>query len=901
MKLGKIFFISILVVCICLTIWQKDNLKTILNEYWAFYKCYHYTEHGWAPKTLVIKEKVTKSDPEAAAIVNYRLSSTAIADNKTQEILSKNISEFPENQYFIYELALCADYHMENGLDPAILLKLSNRLIELDNKNSNYYYLKAFALLHDRNGNNFDEVAEAIKQAVRCEYYKNPYLLYRDRVLAIARKDGLPRDLIGMLDDVLPYNFFIYKMYEALLQYQNLLITEGNFNKADEISSLLTGMFKNDIHRWPINNSSRPSERLYGLGFGFGRWNLPQEIELQRKNLTKQEADQKRLEMCAMASPKRKVELVNKYYYESSETGLPYVIAVPGFIYFIKMAEVFVFLIIIIWILSFIRKDDSKIKLNKVGLTRFLIYGFVFFITTQLLAFLSLCEYQCCYSYRDIFFSPRLKFEDIKELLHAPLRFLILFITPLAIVLCMGIIRFFKPKFDNIVSRFISGVLIAIQFGLVIMFSLGHTYISFLILIIFVLYSFKYSFRKITLRSILKAFAGSSKNEIPVLRTDLLKLSAIAAVLCWLGFVLLAYPTKKSMEGKLIENKYYTYSFTDDYEKAYQNILNKINNVNSTRSMVLRCIPLVKSDDLPGILEKLKTRKFPSSWNMEGYFPGTKKYDELNDRSLSFLLRSAARDQMPVILRYMDNPDDDLTLVFRAQLGNKSVKDKLKNLLNEAMKEENDPNKVLKRENADKPRISQIISALSVISEPDEAYELFKGCYEKWSVSDNNLRFEYESVCTLPKDTILKIENLYLEDLENKINKHDNDVRNLLLSPLSGDSDGLYLDEKIATRILRLMLQTDVPHYQIKRLGIEHYLTSDESELLIKGLQSDDENLRAWCVWQLRKIDYKFRDNELKKITEDKSWKVRANLAIFHKSLIKENETSDFVKLVKSL
>jgi hypothetical protein len=78
-------------------------------------------------------------------------------------------------------------------------------------------------------------------------------------------------------------------------------------------------------------------------------------------------------------------------------------------------------------------------------------------------------------------------------------------------------------------------------------------------------------------------------------------------------------------------------------------------------------------------------------------------------------------------------------------------------------------------------------------------------------------------------------------------------------------------------------------------------LTSDESELLIKGLQSDDENLRAWCVWQLRKIDYKFRDNELKKITEDKSWKVRANLAIFHKSLIKENETSDFVKLVKSL
>lgn len=907
MKYGRLLFISGLTICICFTFWQKGNLKYIWNDYWRLNKSFHYIKEGRVPRLPAVKEKVAKTDPEAAAIINYKLDYTlfSVGDEHRIEVLSKNILKFPDNQYFLYELALCT--FCQDGLDPAILLKLSNRLIELDGKNSNYYYLKAYVLYRNRNGNNFDEVSEIIRQADKCEYYKEPYSIYKDRVVSIARKQGLPRNLIENLDCVFPYNFFIYKIYETLLQYQNLLITEGDYAKADEISNVLKTMIFDKMREPFINNNpSFNSFRLYGLGSGFGRWNLPQEIELQRENLTHQEADKKRLELCAIVNPEKKVEFVNKYS-EPSEKTQPYIIAVSPSMYLVRMTGVFIFLTIVLWTFSFSCKDNLKIKISKAGLTRFLIYGFVCFFSSQFFMLKSFWEYQCCFSYEDIFLCRPLKFEDIKNLIEASRDikslFIVLFI-PLAIVIFMGIIRFFKPKFDNIVSRFISGIMITLPLGLTAAFLQGHTYLKYLPIIIFVLFAFKYSFSKISFGNIFKTFTGTREDEMVVLRTNLLKLSAIAAVLCWLGFLCLTVPTKKSIEGVAKEYKYYTYSSTDDYEKAYRDILKRIDDANLSRSNVLRCIPLVKFGDLPGVLEKLKERKFPSYWAKESSCfrpPGGKDYDTLTEQSISFLLRSAGRDQMPVIINYMDNPDDSRTLVFRAQLGDKSVKDKLINLLDKAIKEETDPVKVQQRDAAMEPRELELVSALSVISEPDEAYALFKRYYERHSAGEDYLRFIYESICTLPKDTVLKIQNLYLDDLENKINNSVDNIKYLPLSPLLGVSEGLYLDNETVTKILSLILQTSCPHEYISKFGIEYYLTPQASDLLIRGLQSDNENLRAWCIWQLKKINYKWNENELREIAEDKSWKVRANLTIIDKSLIKENEPSAYVKLIKSM
>jgi len=908
MRPGKLILISGLIVCIGLTFWQKNNLKTIFGEYRATKKFYYHTREGWRNKTPIINEKIAKIDPQAAAIINYQLNDNLyhLGDEQRTEALSNNILKFPDNQYFIYTLSEWIFHDSGNCFDPVILLKLSNRLIELDDKNSNYYYLKAYALLHLRQDNNFDEVIKAVKSAASCEYHKDPYLMYIDRIVAISQKQGLPKEIIEELEYVFEYNFFIGKIYDALMQYENLLITERDFAKADEISNTLKSMIS-DKMREPLinNNQSLYPFPLYGLGVGFGRWNLPQEMELQLKDLPQPEADKKRMEICAIVNPEKKVEYVNKFYEPGPETQI-YATAVSPFLYFVRMAGVLIFIIAILTIVSFSRKNELNNGISKAALIRFLIYGFVCLIASQLLAVISFLEHSCCYSYKEIFLFKHIALEDLKDLMDAPKRFLIIPFIPFAIVFCFGVISFLKRGFDNIVTRFISAILLAIPLGLAAMILQGHTYIKYVPIIIFLLFAFKYSFRKITIRTILKAFTGCRDEEIPAIRNDLLKFSCISFFLCWFGLTLLAYPARKSMNEKPSKRNVYSYSFTNDYEKAYQNILKKIDDTNLPRANIVRCIPLVKSEDLPGVMQKLKNRKFPSYWTLhpEAFCPsGNKDYDTLTERSISFLLMTAGRDQMPIILRYMDNPDNGIALIFRAQLGDKSVKEKLVNILGKMIKDSNQA-EAEQRGDYDilKPRESQVVFALAAISEPDEAFELIKDFYKRCSTNDDYVRFEFNDFCTLPREVILKIYNFHLDDLVNKIKDSNNDERYFPLSPFFyEESESLYLDNQVAEKMLKMFLMNDKIDEQISRLGIEHYLTLDDADLLLKGLQSDNENLRAWCLWQLKKNNYKFSEDELEKLAGDKSWKVRANLAIFDKSLINDNETSAFVNLLKAL
>jgi hypothetical protein len=69
-------------------------------------------------------------------------------------------------------------------------------------------------------------------------------------------------------------------------------------------------------------------------------------------------------------------------------------------------------------------------------------------------------------------------------------------------------------------------------------------------------------------------------------------------------------------------------------------------------------------------------------------------------------------------------------------------------------------------------------------------------------------------------------------------------------------------------------------------------------------LSSEDEDMRAWCVWQLRKIGYRFQPEELNRLLNDESWKVRAN-ALFaggkDAARIAEKNENAFVRLVATL
>ncbi len=905
MKLGKLFLIIVVIACIGLTVWQFDNLKIIAHEYWAVKKFYHYTEHGWQHRQPLIDAKIARIDPEAAAIINYLYWCGDDDKYNPMDILAENVLKFPNNQYFLYELSRRAYFGYEDGLDPNAMLKLANRLIELDNNNINYHYLKAYALLHLRKGNNFDDVVQTIKQTAMCKNNKPPYLIYKERVIATAKKQGLPKSIIQNLRFIFEYNSFVRKIYDTLLQYENFLIIENDYAKADEISNVLIAMLPDEF-REPFCNINRGVHplRLYGLGVGAGRWRIPQQMELQLRELSKQEADKKRLGMCAIAFPDKKVDFINEFYDDDYDKRV-FGIAILPFLFYARTALVFLFITTVLKILSLLNKNKLQDKMSKAAFCRYFIFVAVFFI-----AFVSpmlMGIRTCCFNYQDFLLLKPPTLEALKDLMEAPKRYLILPLVPFATVFCFGVISFFKRGFDNIVTRFISAVLLAIPFGLATLILQGSTYFKYLPFILFFVFAFKYSFRKITVRKILKVFTVTCDEDIAALRSNMLAFSVINLILCWFASILLSYPAKISMDEKPAQRNFYSYSFTSNYEKTYQDFLHKIEDKSLPMSSVMRTVPLIKTDDLQNFMEKFKNRKFPSEFRSMPYahgMPGYKEYHEMDERSITYLLQTASRDQMPVILKYLNNPDNEMALVFRAQLGDKTVKNKLENILQKMAADPNQPEAEQRCDyNEMEPRESQVVLAMACISEPNQAFDYIKEFYKRCGKDDvfGWRRFEYESFCMLPKEVVRGFHNFYLDEVENKIKDSNNNEKFTWLSPFYHGFEPMYLDNQTAQRMLKIFLTQNTADNEIGRFGIEYYLTADSAELLLKGLQSGNDEFRAWFLCQLGKIHYKFSDEQLQKLANDESWKVRANLAIIDKSLIKDNEPSVFVKLLKSL
>jgi HEAT repeat protein len=87
----------------------------------------------------------------------------------------------------------------------------------------------------------------------------------------------------------------------------------------------------------------------------------------------------------------------------------------------------------------------------------------------------------------------------------------------------------------------------------------------------------------------------------------------------------------------------------------------------------------------------------------------------------------------------------------------------------------------------------------------------------------------------------------------------------------------IYGDREIAENIVEVMIKYTGTINEEMLLELSPYFTIESTKILKTGLISNDERLRAWCVWQLRKVGYQFSEEELSKLLVDKSWKVRAN------------------------
>jgi hypothetical protein len=307
-------------------------------------------------------------------------------------------------------------------------------------------------------------------------------------------------------------------------------------------------------------------------------------------------------------------------------------------------------------------------------------------------------------------------------------------------------------------------------------------------------------------------------------------------------------------------------------------------------------------EDLPAALQKLKNTKFANPYPPIVGWPRTlegeekvklmrQRAEKLNDGDLVLAMRGCGRDVVGIITGFLDNPDAEQALVARARLGDSTAKEKLEELLQTRMhgeleKKEDEQVKHPKTYLDIPAKVAEIVGALACISEPNEAARRFLDYIRSREGSDLMEDHEFfESLILLPTIQARRVIKAYLAKARSWRQRAEKmpygPIRHpdRTLYPLRRIV-GLYSDRQIAEDIFKIMLLAADADYEFESFQISPYFTGGSAELLNKGLLSENEDMRAWCVWQLRKIGYEWSREELDRLLTDESWKVRANAVL---------------------
>ena len=308
--------------------------------------------------------------------------------------------------------------------------------------------------------------------------------------------------------------------------------------------------------------------------------------------------------------------------------------------------------------------------------------------------------------------------------------------------------------------------------------------------------------------------------------------------------------------------------------------------------------------------------------------------DRINDDDLSYY---STPDVLKIFLDFFDDPNSENALIYRAKAGDRTVKAKLLLLLSQkrAAFEASESNVEHLNNYWDSPdlgRCFRIAGALAYISEPNENLERFLDLVENSDLprmekgtNCPDSRDFYNGLTGLPTKHATRILKAYL-------NKTDYfDLR-------SGDSLfqlretlSQFADSDTAEDVFRIMCQTSPmakpsdteikganlpivkaikeifsPSYEASKrlIAIAPYFDMDSINTLKDGLESTDEDLRAYTVWQLTRVGYKWSKKELENLIQDENWKVRANMALAvskERAALMQSDKNNLVKLTAKI
>jgi hypothetical protein len=404
----------------------------------------------------------------------------------------------------------------------------------------------------------------------------------------------------------------------------------------------------------------------------------------------------------------------------------------------------------------------------------------------------------------------------------------------------------------------------------------------------------------------MKALKGifSRGPESAAIRSKAIKVLAVFLVINWLVLVI-SVPTCAWYISQLYSGKPWSYPKSDlapADEASYQQVLSKFASKNYVPYELYRLIPIVMPDDLLSILKTHKNVIFSSSHSFKPLKSSDKQSDanspsaenshskiKFRDVDIISAMGGCGRDVVNILVDAMEKPERESALVIRAKLGDVRVKKKLEELLALRLANGEPPSPQGSYNDEDRPaKTIDIICALACISEPNEVKVSFLNYVTNSDMSQLMRSYRlFNGIQLLQTPQAREVIKAYLskaqdwrppERVMSDGEKFREDV-SMALWPIHGTA-GTYSDRDISEAILKIMLRSEDKHI-VRDWGwqweIPQAFDIQSADLLRQGLGSKNEPLRAWCVWQLRKVGYTFSEEEISRLLTDESWKVRAN------------------------
>ncbi|MHC4540249.1 MAG: HEAT repeat domain-containing protein [Planctomycetota bacterium] len=188
MRVRTKVWIAIVAVCAGLTVYEIPNAVRVWRFTRGTLRADRRTGSGKLNIPAIVTDRLVATDPEAGDMLRYLLKYSA--EDANVEDLADLVGKYPENEFLLGQLA--EELTRLGVVDPQAALVIVDRLLKLNAENAHYRYLRGWILLTDPNRPGPEQEAlEQFETGHRLAQFYLPYNKYKERLDRLYERAAL--------------------------------------------------------------------------------------------------------------------------------------------------------------------------------------------------------------------------------------------------------------------------------------------------------------------------------------------------------------------------------------------------------------------------------------------------------------------------------------------------------------------------------------------------------------------------------------------------------------------------------------------------------------------------------------------------------------------------------------